>query len=152
MSLCHLLEYYRQLCQWLWPKLLWKLAKEFMDSQNSYKSHLNHTKPGPSGMSCNEAFSLPHKWGGWQCLLDVNMNIIQELKDIISEGEDIFQFPLVTAQFEQEADKIYESLHVEDLSLCNVWSVFSVMLPLLFPWMYPHLDLLVNWHWESWYF
>ena len=56
MSLCHLLEYYRQLCQWLWPKLLQKLAKEFMDSRNSYKSHLNHNKPGPSGMSRNEAF------------------------------------------------------------------------------------------------
>ncbi|KDR70412.1 hypothetical protein GALMADRAFT_230064 [Galerina marginata CBS 339.88] len=128
--LVHIPEH-EQLCQWLWPKLLRKLAKEFMDSRNSYKSRLDHNKPGPSGISRNEAFSLPHKWGGRQCLLDVNMDVIRELKDIISGGEDMFRFPLVTAQFEREADKIYESLHIEDLSLCNVWSIFSAMLPLL---------------------
>ena len=127
------MNYYRQLCQWLWPKLLQKLLKEFMESRNSYKSRLDHNKPGPSSMSRNEAFSLPHLWGGKQCLLDVNMDIIQELKDIISEGKDMFHFPLVTPQFEHNADNIYESLHIQDLSLCNIWSIFSSMLPLIFP-------------------
>jgi hypothetical protein len=84
-------------------------------------------------MSRNEAFSLPHLWGGWQCLLDINMDVIRELKDIISEGEDMFRFPLVTPQFEHDADNIYESLHIQDLSLSNVWSVFTSMLPVLFP-------------------
>ena len=84
-------------------------------------------------MSYNEAFSLPHLWGGQQCLLDVNMDVIWELKDIISEGEDIFCFPLVTPQFEHDADNIYESLHIQNLSLSNAWSIFSSMLPVLFP-------------------
>lgn len=84
-------------------------------------------------MSRNEAFSLPHLWGGRQCLLDVNMDVIRELKAIISEGKDIFRFPLVTPKFEHDADIVYESLHIQDLSLRNVWSVFSSMLPLLFP-------------------
>ena len=129
----YLINYFRQLCQWLWPKLLRKLIREFMDSRNSYKSRLDHNKPGPSGISRNEAFSLPHLWGGRQCLLDVNMDVIQELKDIISEGEDMFRFPLVTPQFELAAENVYESLHIQDLSLGNVWSVFSSMMRLLFP-------------------
>jgi hypothetical protein len=133
VAIAYLMNYYRQLCQWLWPKLLRKLLSEFMESRNSYKSRLDRSKPGPSGISCNEAFSLPHLWGGRQCLLDVNLQVIQELKEIISEGKDVFRFPLVTAQFEHEADNVYESLHIRDLSLCNVWSVFSSMLPLLFP-------------------
>lgn len=123
----------RQLCQWLWPRLLRKLAKEFMESRNSYKSRRDVSKPGPSGMSRNEAYSLPHIWGGHQCLLDVDMDVVREIKDFISDGKDMFRFPLVTAQFEHEADIIYQSLHVQDLSLCNVWNIFSAMLPLLFP-------------------
>ena len=96
-----------------------------MESRNSYKSRLDRNKTGPSGMSRNEAFSLLHLWGGRQCLLDVNMDVIRELKDIISEGEDMFRFPLVTPQFEHDADDVYESLHIQDL--------VTSMLPLLFP-------------------
>ncbi|KAK2459393.1 hypothetical protein APHAL10511_008591 [Amanita phalloides] len=90
-----------QLCQWLWLKLLRKLAKEFMDSRNAYQSRCDRSKPSPSGMSRNEAYSLPHKWGGRQCLLDVNLDTVREIKDFISNGEDLFHFPLVTAEFER---------------------------------------------------
>jgi hypothetical protein len=127
------MDFFRQLCQWLWPMLLRKLAKEFMESRNSYKSRHDATKAGPSGMSRYEAYSLPHVWGGRQYLLEVDMQVVRDIKDFISDGKDMFRFPLVTAQFEQEADKVYQSLHVQDLSLCNVWNIFSTMLPLLFP-------------------
>ncbi|KAF8714408.1 hypothetical protein AX14_012714 [Amanita brunnescens Koide BX004] len=122
-----------QLCQWLWPKLLRKLAKEFMDSRNAYRSRRDHDKPGPSGMSRNEAYSLPHKWGGRQCLLDVDLDVVSEIKDFISNGEDLFRFPLVTAEFEKQAEEVYQSLHIRNLTLLNVWNVFRMMLPLLFP-------------------
>ncbi|KAF8238077.1 hypothetical protein L208DRAFT_1375366 [Tricholoma matsutake] len=95
-----------QLCQWLWPKLLQKLAKEFMESRNAYKSRCDCTKPGPSGMSHNEAYSLPHKWGGWQCLLNVDLDVIHEIKEFISNGEDMFHFPLVTVEFERQAEEL----------------------------------------------
>ena len=125
--------FYSQLVQWLWPKLLRKIAGEFMESRNSYKSRRDNTKPGPSGMSRNEAYSLPHKWGGQQCLLDVDLDVVREIKDFISNGEDLFRFPLVTVEFEKAAEDAYETLHIQDLSLTNVWNVFTMMLPLLFP-------------------
>ena len=117
-----------QLCQWLWPKLLRKLAKEFMDSRNAYRSRRNRSKPGPSGISRNEAYSLPHKWGGRQCLLDVDLDIVREIKDFISNGEDLFRFPLVTAEFERQAEEVYETLHIRDLALSNVWNIFRMIL------------------------
>ena len=122
-----------QLCQWLWPKLLRKLAKEFMDTRNAYKSRRDDTKPGPSGMSCHEAYTLPHKWGGRQCLLEVDLEVVREIKEFMSDGEDVFRFPLVTVEFEKQAEVVYQSLGVQDLNLSNVWNVFRTMLSLLFP-------------------
>ena len=115
-----------QLCQWLWPKLLQKLAKEFMDSRNAYRSRRDRSKPGPSGMSRNEAYSLPHKWGGRQCLLDVDLDTVREIKDFISNGEDLFRFPLVTAEFERQAEEVYQTLHIQNLALSNVWNIFCM--------------------------
>ena len=84
-----------QLCQWLWPKLLRKLAEEFMEARNAFRSQLDCSKPGPSSMSCNEAYSLPHKWGGRQCLLNVDIGVISEIKEFMSDGKDVFHFPLI---------------------------------------------------------
>lgn len=104
-----------------------------MESRNAYKSRRDHSKPGPSGMSRNEAYSLPHKWGGRECLLNVDLDVVREIKEFISNGEDLFRFPLVTVEFERQAEEIYQTLHVQDLTLSNVWNVFRMMLPLLFP-------------------
>jgi hypothetical protein len=122
-----------QLCQWLWPKLLRKLAGEFMEARNAFRSRLDRSKPGPSGMSRNEAYSLPHKWGGRQFLLDLDMDVVREIKEFMSNGEDVFRFPLVTMEFEKRAEDIYQTLGIQDLTLSNVWHIFSTMLPLLFP-------------------
>ena len=63
-------------------------------------------------MSRNEAYSLPHKWGGQQCLLDVDLGIIREIKEFISNGEDMFRFPLITVEFERQAEEVYsDPLH-----------------------------------------
>ena len=41
----------------------------------------DNEKEGPSGMSQNEAFSLPENWGGRDCLLKVDVAVIRELKE-----------------------------------------------------------------------
>ena len=104
-----------------------------MEARNAFRSQLDHSKPGPSGMSRNEAYSLPHKWGGRECLLSLDMDVVREIKELMSNGEDVFRFPLVTMEFEKKAEDIYQTLGIQDLTLSNVWHIFSTMLPLLFP-------------------
>ena len=104
-----------------------------MEARNAFKSRLDRSKPGPSGISRNEAYSLPHKWGGHQCLLNVDMGVVREIKEFMSNGEDVFRFPLVTIDFEKQAEDTYEALGIQDLTLSNVWHIFCTMLPLLFP-------------------
>lgn len=66
-----------------------------MEARNAFRSQLDRSKPGPSSMSCNEAYSLPHKWGGRQCLLNVDIGVISEIKEFMSDGKDVFHFPLI---------------------------------------------------------
>ena len=123
---------YRQLCQWLWPKLLRKLLKEFIDSRNSYPSRKDSKKAGPSGMSRNVAFALPERWGGKNCLLPIDdMSIIREIKAEMG-GDDILRFPLVTPEFEASAQKACDGLAIQELNFDNVWVVFQQLLPLLY--------------------
>jgi hypothetical protein len=89
----------------------------------------DNEKEGPSGMSRNEAFSLPESWGGRDCLLKVDTAVIHELKEAMG-GNDILEF--VSAEFSQRAQVAYDTLGVMDLSLENVWHVFHVLYPLVF--------------------
>lgn len=55
-----------------------------MEFRNGIWMHKDK-KEGPSRMSQNDAFSLPKSWGGCNCLLKVDMAIVQELKEFYSK-------------------------------------------------------------------
>ena len=100
-----------------------------MDFRNGAQMQKDNDKPGPSGMSRNEAFSLPESWGGRNCLLEVDMAVVQELKEAMG-GDEILEF--VSADFAQRAQAAYDTLGVTDLNLENVWYVFRDLYPLVF--------------------
>lgn len=89
----------------------------------------DNEKEGPSGMSRNEAFSLPENWGGRDCLLKVDVAVIRELKEAMG-GDEMLEF--VSAEFSQRAQAAYDTLGVVDLDLENVWHVFCDLYPLVF--------------------
>jgi hypothetical protein len=89
----------------------------------------DNEKAGPSGMSRNEAFSLPESWGGRNCLLEVDMAVIAELKEAM-RGDGILDF--VSAEFSQRAQAAYDTLGVNDLNIENVWYVFGKLHYLMF--------------------
>jgi hypothetical protein len=120
--------YGSNVCQWLWPKLLQKVTNEFMESQNAFRSRKDRKKAGPSGISRNIAYSLPHTWGGRNCLLPVDRNIIRQIKEEMG-GDDILSF--VDHDFAAQAEIAYNSLGVADLNFNNVWDIFSKMLNIL---------------------
>ncbi|KAI0697862.1 hypothetical protein BC835DRAFT_1269742 [Cytidiella melzeri] len=119
-----------QLCQWLWPVLLRQELKKAMEFRNTLPIRKQKNKPGPSGMSRNDAFTLPDKWGGRNCLLPVDMHIIRDIKEAMG-GDDILEF--VSRDFRKCAEHVYASLNIAQLGFDNVWFVFNAMLPLVFP-------------------
>jgi hypothetical protein len=101
-----------------------------MDFWNGARMRKDNAKVGPSGMSRNEAFSLPESWGGRNCLLPVDIAIIRELKEAMG-GSALLQFTSI--EFSQLAQASYDTLNVAELTFENVWSVFNVLYPLVFP-------------------
>lgn len=87
-------------------------------------------KPGPSGMSRNQAFSLPEEWGGRDCLLKIeDLSVIKKLKEELG-GEELVSFS--TPEFAARAQKAYDSLGINDLTFNNVWAIFTALLPVVF--------------------
>ena len=84
--------------------------------------HRNRDKAGPSGMSRNDAFSLPESWGGRDCLLPIEVGPIRELKKAMG-GEEILQF--VSSDYAERADAAYNGLGIAKLTFDNVWAVFK---------------------------
>ena len=75
---------FSELCRWIFPKLLRRLLKEFMDITNATRMRKDRNKIGPSGMSRNEAYSAPESWGGQNYLIPVDINVIHELKRLLA--------------------------------------------------------------------
>ena len=74
-------------------------------------------KPGPSGMSRNEAFAMPEKWGGRNCLLPVDVDIVRQIKEEMG-GDSLLEF--VTDEYSRQAQTAYDTLGIRKLTLENV--------------------------------
>ena len=101
-----------------------------MDFRNGARMRKDNNKPGPSGVSRNEAFALPENWGGRNCLIPVDIEVIKEIK-VAMGGDQVLSF--VSAEFAQLAQNAYGTLHVSQLKFDNVWAVFTALLPIVFP-------------------
>lgn len=119
------------ICQWLWPKLLQQTLDETMEFRNGARMRKDAKKAGPSGMSRNQAYSLPEEWGGRDCLLrldEAQLDVIREMKEQVG-GASLVAF--VSDAFAQIAQNAYDSLEIQRLSFENVWEVFADMHTLL---------------------
>ncbi|KAJ3762218.1 hypothetical protein EV360DRAFT_36154 [Lentinula raphanica] len=117
------------LCQWLWPMLLRQELAEFIEFRNGTKMRKNKNKPGPSGKSRDEAFTLHEDWGGKNFLMPVDTSVIRSIREAMG-GDSILNF--VNENFAARAQEKYDTLNITKLTMENVWNVFSAMLPLLF--------------------
>ncbi|TFK59237.1 hypothetical protein BDN72DRAFT_906048 [Pluteus cervinus] len=121
-----------ELCRWLWAKLLRQELQNFVALRNGSRTRTNKAKVGPSGMSRNEAYSIPSTWGGRDCLLPIDDHggLIAELKQALG-GDEILEF--VSADFTRRADVAYINMNVRELTFTNVWAIFSSLLLVLYP-------------------
>lgn len=98
------------------------------DRFNSHIIRLDRTKSNPSGVLPNVAYKLFENYGGEDCLIPVNSAVVRELMGDLG-GEDLIQF--VSRKYATKARGICEGLGVHQLTLQNVWHIFSTMLPLM---------------------
>ena len=101
-----------------------------MDFRNGARMRKDRNKPGPSGMSRNEAFSLPEEWGGRNCLLPVDVAIVRDIKETMG-GDSLLAFTSV--EFSEHAQLVYDSLNVVELTGENIWDIFRAMYRIMYP-------------------
>ena len=121
--------HFSELCQWLWPKLLQRELDLFMEFRNGVRMRKDKNKAGPSGCSRNDAFTLYQTWGGQNCLLPVDVNVIREMKEFMG-GDGLLSFVPLT--FAEHAEEAYIALNI-DVTMSNVWLIFNQLIPILFP-------------------
>lgn len=95
---------------------------------NNRTVRYDKSKKLPSGITPKVASSLCEKYGGVNCLIPVDVNVVRYLKELIG-GENLIRF--VSVEYETEVRKVYERLGIQKLTFHNVWDVFSVMLSML---------------------
>jgi len=91
---------------WLWSKLLQKELETSLTFGMEQECEKDNFKAGPSGMSRNQAYSIPSKWGGRDCLIPVDVQVIREIKRAIG-GDSILEF--TSMKFSEKAQEAYNS-------------------------------------------
>jgi len=104
--------------------------QKMMEVRNAAQMRKDKNKPGPSGMSRNQAFSLPESWDGTNCLLKIDdLMLIREMKDQLG-GKQLLEFS--SPEFDHSAQTVYDSLNISSLTFGSVWNIFAGMLPILY--------------------
>jgi hypothetical protein len=119
---------FSELCQWLWSRVLNLQLQEFVTFRNGVRMRKDGAKPGPSGMSRNEAFCDFQGWGGKDFLMPVDLAVIRHLKEALG-GDELLAF--TSTEFSVRAQAAYDSLHITKLTMQNAWYVFGAMLAIL---------------------
>ena len=104
-----------------------------MEISNAMWMRKDKNKAGPSGDSRNNLYLMPEKWGGkdyLQALTDSDITTIRELKEAIG-GPELIQF--VMPSYATQAEEVYKSLNVVELSFDNIWTVFKHMSCIMYP-------------------
>ena len=94
---------------------------------NNHVTRTDKAKVLPSGVSPQVAYSLCEQYGGQNCLIPVDQEVVKALMDEI--GEDIVRF--VSREYEERAKQVFASLNIPKLTKQNIWNTFQTMIPLM---------------------
>ena len=127
-----IVAYFRELARWLWPKILQKSLNAACAFRNSAKRRKDKKKTGgPNGLSRDDAFNHPEKWGGRDCLLPVDRDVVKAIRDKICVDGSIFDF--VSKDFAERAEAAFGQLGVQEATPQNGWHIFKDILSILYP-------------------
>lgn len=120
-----------ELAQWLWSGILQRSLNTAAAFRNSAPRRRDSKKiGGPNGLSRNQAFFDPASWGGRDCLLEVDIDVVRALRDRIGD-ESILSF--VSLEFSTRAEAALRELGVQEATETNGWYIFKTLLNMLYP-------------------
>ena len=114
------------LSQWLWSNLLKIELHILKEEMNTSKVRYDRNKRLPSGVSPNEVYALPGKWGLQDCLRPVDVSLIPGMKESLG-GEALLKF--VDDEYDSLAWAAYAHIGSPPITRHNIWDIFKAMLP-----------------------
>ncbi|KAJ7166545.1 hypothetical protein C8R43DRAFT_878000 [Mycena crocata] len=119
-----------ELCQFLWSRIIQAELDDTMGLRNAAPMRKQKEKPGPSGMSRQEAFTLYEDWGGKNCILPIPRDVVEGMIADLG-GDSLLEF--TKPAFTAIAQEVLDALQPVQMTLDNGWKLFRVMLPQVFP-------------------
>ncbi|KAF9474800.1 hypothetical protein BDN70DRAFT_815066 [Pholiota conissans] len=116
-----------ELHEWLWPKFVQQELDSFRNCINNHVTRYDKDKVLPSGVAPSVSYTLYQQYGGRQCLIPVDREVVKALMDEI--GEDVIRF--VSREYEAKAEAAFATLGIPKLTKQNIWRVFVDMIPLM---------------------
>lgn len=114
------------------------MAKElesFRSIANSRRSRKQPDKVLPSGEAPGFVYENSHIWGGEDCLIPVEHDVVANIMERLRpEFEQLTSWG-TTDEFTEKVEEALQHLPantIEDMTIGNVWVVFT--------WILPHLD------------
>ncbi|KAI6148844.1 hypothetical protein BKA82DRAFT_4329809 [Pisolithus tinctorius] len=116
------------LVQWLWPAFIQHELDQLKEHFNNHPTCFDAAKKLPSGVLPNVAIVLAANYGGECQLIPFDHTVVHHLRAKIG-GESLVAF--TDKDFATQVHAVFISLGVE-ITLHNIWQVFTRTLPLLY--------------------
>src|SRR6201999_3190311 len=110
----------RHLAMFLWPPVMQKELNKFVHLVNHRRVRKQNDKNLPSGVTPSFSYTFPERFGGRNCLLPVNMLIIEEILEDLKAEHDRNMDWGVPPEFRDRAEAAFDRLHITELTMGNI--------------------------------
>lgn len=101
----------------------------FVESANNRRVRKQREKLLPSGVSPNTAYTFPEKFNGVDCLQHIDVELVDNILREFEEGRKAVEDWGVPVEFATRAQEGYIRLRSPEISLTNIWLIFSALIP-----------------------
>lgn len=121
---------YRLLALWIWPKVMQQELDTFCRIANSKRTRKQKDKILPSGVTPNHSYENPARWGGRECLIQVDLDVVGHLLEGLRPKYEKLTNWGVPEEFARRAEVGLRGIRpwsIERVTITNIWLVFGTL-------------------------